>query len=354
MKIIGCDFHPSFQQIAMVDTETGEHTEKRLTPEEAVQFYQQLAGPVVVGMEACGNTLWFERLLASLGHRLRMGDAGKIRAMEVRKQKTDRRDAELLLRLLLEDRFPEVWIPSPEQRDLRQLLVHRHKLVGMRRQVKNQLQHLALNQGLQQKRKLWSQAGQKRFQDLPLTGWTARRREDGLALLEGLNQSVSELDEAVARAAEKDPAARLLQTHPGVGPITALAFSLTLGTIVRFRHSRQVVSYLGLNPAEHSSGGRQRLGSISKQGNPMLRSLLVEAGQSAARLVPELKRAYQRLKQRKHSSVAKVMVARKLAVRLYWMWKTHQSYTATRMQGSPSHPVVAVSAVRLSGRPASR
>jgi transposase len=77
-----------------------------------------------------------------------------------------------------------------------------------------------------------------------------------------------------------------------------------------------VVSYLGLNPAEHSSGGRQRLGSISKQGNAMLRSLLVEAGQSAARLVPELKRAYQRLKHRKHSSVAKVMVARKLAVRL--------------------------------------
>ncbi len=117
---------------------------------------------------------------------------------------------------------------------------------------------------------------------------------------------------------------------------------LTLGEIGRFPHSRQVVSYLGLNPAEHSSGGRQRLGGISKQGNPMLRSLLVEAGQSAARLVPELKRAYQRLKHRKHSSVAKVMVARKLAVQLYWIWKTQQPYSATRMQGSPSHSVAAV------------
>jgi transposase len=104
--------------------------------------------------------------------------------------------------------------------------------------------------------------------------------------------------------------------------------------------SRKVVSYLGLNPSEHSTGGRQRLGSISKQGNAMLRSLLVEAGQSAARLVPELKRAYQRLKQRKHSAVAKVMVARKLAVRLYWMWKMQQPYGATRMQGSPTGPVV--------------
>jgi transposase len=339
MKIIGCDFHPSFKQIAMVDTETGEQTEKKLTPAEAVQFYSQLPGPVLVGMEACGNTLWFERLLAKLGHELWLGDAGKIRALEVRKQKTDRRDAELLLQLLLEKRFPRIWVPSPERRDLRQLLLHRHKLVGMRRQVKNQLQHLALNQGVQQKRRLWTQAGRKLLEELPLTGWTARRREELLELLDGLDRSIGELDEAVKQAAEKDPVAQLLDRHVGVGPITALAFALTLGDVHRFAHSRQVVSYLGLHRSEHSSGGRQRRGKISKQGNAMVRSLLVEAGQSAARLVPELKRAYQRLKHRKHSSVAKVMVARKLAVRLYWMWKTQPPYAATRMQGSPSHPV---------------
>jgi len=326
MKIIGCDFHPSFQQIAMVDTETGEHTEKQLTPSEAVQFYGQLKGQVVVGMEGCGNTLWFERLLAELGHELWLGDASKIRALEVRKQKTDRRDAELLLRLIVEGRFPRLWVPSLEQRDLRQLLLHRHKLVGMKRQVKNQLQHLALNQGVQRKSKLWSRTGRTLLEELPLSGWTARRREELLLLLDDLEQKIGELDVAVERAAEKDTVAPLLKTHPGVGPVTALAFSLTLGQIDRFAHSRQVVSYLGLNPSEHSSGGRQRLGSISKQGNPMLRSLLVEAGQTAARLEPELKRAYQRLKRRKHSAVAKVMVARKLAVRLYWMWRMEQPY----------------------------
>ncbi|MBZ5534138.1 MAG: IS110 family transposase [Acidobacteriia bacterium] len=339
MKIIGCDFHPSFQQIAMVDTETGEHTGRRLTREEAAEFYRGLSGPVIVGMEACGNTLWLERLLAELGHELRMGDAAKIRAMEVRKQKTDRRDAELLLTLLVEGRFPQVWVPGLEQRDTRQLLLHRQKLVSVRRQIKNQLQHLALNQGVQQKRKLWTQKGRQLLEELPLTGWTARRRADDLQLLEQLNRSIAELDTAVEQAAAQDGIARLLQTHPGVGPITALAFGLTLGRVDRFAHSKQVVSYLGLNPAEHSSGGRQRLGSISKQGNPMLRSLLVEAGQSAARLVPELKRAYQRLKHRKHAGVAKVMVARKLAVRLYWIWRTQQPYSATRMQGSPSHLV---------------
>jgi transposase len=337
MKIIGCDFHPSFQQIAMVDTETGEHTEKKLTRKEAVEFYRGLSGEVVVGIEACGNTLWLERLLAELGHELRMGDAAKIRAMEVRKQKTDRRDAELLLRLLLENRFPRVWIPSLEQRDTRQLLLHRHKLVSVRRQIKNQLQHLALNQGVQQKWKLWTQKGRTLLEELPLDGWTARRRADDLQLLDELDRTIAELDRAVEQEAKKNPIALLLQTHPGIGPITALAFVLTLGRIDRFAHSKNVVSYLGLNPAEHSSGGRQRMGGISKQGNPMMRSLLVEAGQSAARLVPELTRAYQHLKHKKHSGVAKVMVARKLAVRLYWMWRTQQPYAATRMQGSPSH-----------------
>lgn len=111
----------------------GSIREKRLTPGEAVEFYSQLSGKVVVGIEASGNTLWFERLLTKLGQQMRMGDAGKIRAMELRKQKTDRRDAELLLKLLLEDRFPEIWVPSLEMRDARQLLVHRQKLVGMRR-----------------------------------------------------------------------------------------------------------------------------------------------------------------------------------------------------------------------------
>jgi transposase len=339
MKIIGCDFHPSFQQIAMVDTDTGEHEEKRLTPAEADEFYSQLKGKVVVGMEASGNTLWFERLLAKLGHEVRMGDASKIRAMEVRKQKTDRRDAELLLTLLLEGRFPEVWVPSLEMRDVRQLLVHRQKLVGMRRQVKNQLQHVALNQGVQRKGKLWTRAGRQLLEELPLSGWTERRRDDMPQWLDSLDQEIAELDQAVEQEASQHAIAQLLQTHPGVGPVTSLAFVLTLGSIERFQQSRQVISYLGLNPSEHSSGGRQRFGAISKQGNPMLRSLLVEAGQSASRGDTELKRAYQRLKQRKHSAVAKVMVARKLAVRLYWMWRTQEPYTATRMQSSPSHPV---------------
>lgn len=133
MLIIGCDFHPGFQQVAIFDNQTGEIEQERLKHrEQAEQFYRSVAGPALVGMEACGHYPWFERLLRECGHELWLGDASRIRASVVRKQKTDRRDAEHLLDLLREGRFPRIWVPSLEQRDVRQLLVHRHKQVQAR------------------------------------------------------------------------------------------------------------------------------------------------------------------------------------------------------------------------------
>lgn len=259
MKIIGCDFHPSYQQIALVDNETGELWEGRLEHErgEARRFYELVEGPVRVGMEAVGNSQWFEKMLAELGHELWIGDAAQIRRLVVRAQKTDRRDARHLVELLLEGRFPRLWVPSAQIRDLRQLLRHRQKLVEVRAQVKNQLQHLALNQGVRRKRRLWSAEGRKVLEKLPLEGWTARRREELLAMLDQLDRQVGELDRAVRAEAERRPEVRLLMTHPGVGPVVGLAYVLTIGPPQRFPRGKQVASYLGLIPRERSSGGRQ-------------------------------------------------------------------------------------------------
>ena len=137
--------------------------------------------------------------------------------------------------------------------------------------------------------------------------------------------------------AEGYPEAIYLMKQPGVGPVTALCFVLTIGPVSRFARSKQVVSYLGLNPSEESSGGKQRLGSISKQGNSMMRHLLVQAAQTASQSDPELRRYYQRLKFRRgHSAIAKVALARKLAVRLYWkLREAAQPLPPARMQGSP-------------------
>jgi transposase len=170
------------------------------------------------------------------------------------------------------------------------------------------------------------------------------RRSDLLEMLDRLDARVAELDQALETEAERRPAVQLLRTHPGVGPVVGLAYVLTLGPVERFARSKQVASYLGLIPRECSSGGRQKLGAISKQGNSLLRMLLVEAAQNAARGDAELRRAYRRLAQRKHTGVAKVMVARKLAVRLYWMLRENRPYALrpeVRMPGSPSHSVVA-------------
>jgi len=298
-------------------------------------------------MEATGYGQWFERMLAKLGHELWVGDAAEIRAAMVRKQKTDARDALHILDLLLANRFPRIWIPSPSERDVRQLLRHRHKMVCLRTSVRNQLHALAMGQGVYRKRKLWAAGGRSELEALALDGWASRRRQDLLAMLDRLDPSLTELDRAVAQEAEQRPAARCLMEQPGVGPVTALMFVLTIGPVERFRRSKQVVSYLGLNPRENSSGGRQRLGAISKQGNSMARFLLVEAAQTASRYDEELRRDYQRLKFRRGTAVAKVAIARKLAVRLYWKLRKHSSPApSARMRGSPEHPLVGASLSR--------
>jgi transposase len=338
MKIVGCDLHTRYQQVAMLDQETGELMERQLEHEsgEARAFYAALSSPVRVGIEATGHTRWFERMLAELGHELWIGDAAEIRASMVRKQKTDARDAAHLLELLLTERFPRIWRPTLEEHDLRQLVWHRQKLVWMRNAVGNQLHALAMGEGVCRKKKLFTKKGRAELESLALGPWASHRRQELLKMLDQLDQSLHQLDQAVEQQAEQNAEAARLMTHPGVGPVTSLAFVLSIGPVARFERSKQVVSYLGLNPREHSSGGRQRLGAISKQGNPMMRSLLVEAGHTAARLDAELRQDYQRLKQRRGSGVAKVAMARKLAVRMYWMLRSQAGYAQlVRMQGSP-------------------
>jgi transposase len=295
-------------------------------------------------MEDTGNRQWFIELVEDLGHVILIGDAAQIRASYVRKQKTDKRDAAHILKLVLENRFPRLWTPDREQRDLRQLVLHRHKLVEIRSRVKNELQHLSLNKGVQKKRTLWSQAGMQLLRELPLKPWAACRREDLLGLLAMLNQQVGMLDLAVQHAAEQNPQANLLMTQPGVGPNTALAFVLTLGDVSRFPRGKQVASYLGLIPREESSGGRQKLGAITKQGNRMLRSLLVEAAQIAVRFDPEFRKQYLHRCHQKPKGVAKVAAARKLAVRLYWMLRSQVGYPEiVRIESSPRVPLVGAS-----------
>jgi transposase len=338
MLIIGCDYHPSFQQIAMLDTETGELQERRLKHrEEAEQFYRDLAvqaAKVRVGMEASGHARWFERLLGELNFELWIGDAAKIAAKRVRKQKTDRQDAQHILKLMLKDDFPKIWVPNWENRDLRQLLWHRHRMVQTRTRIMNQLQAAALNEGLRYKKKLWRGTGRQQLESLPLAPWASRRRHDLLEVLDRINPTIAELTHAIEHEAEKWPQAQRLMTHPGVGALTALAFVLILGEAERFGCGKQIASYLGLVPEEDSSGERRRLGHISKQGSSILRFLLVEAAQVTVRSDARWRNQFFHLAKRRGRKIAKVAMARRLAVRLYWMWRRGWNYEQLESFGS--------------------
>jgi transposase len=338
MIIIGCDYHPSFQQIAFVDTDTGELQERRLQHrEEAEKFYRDLAAQgmkVRVGMEASGHARWFERLLAEVNFELWIGDATEMARKRERKQKTDRQDAQHILQLVMENRFPKIWVPSWENRDLRQLLWHRHRMVQARTRLMNQLQAVALNEGLRYKKKLWREKGRKQLEAIGLAPWASRRREDLLQLLDGLNPTIAELTAAIDQEVEKSAEARRLMTHPGVGPLTSLAFVLIIGRAERFQCGKQIAAYLGLVPLEDSSGERRRLGHITKQGNSLLRFLLVEAAQVTVRSLPEWRSKYCHLTMRRGRKIAKVAMARKLAVRLYWMLRKEWDYEQLRKFGS--------------------
>jgi len=341
MTFVGCDLHTRQQQVAVLDTTTGEIHEHRLPHDgTAVEaFYASLPRPVTVGIESTGYAIWFHTLMQRLGHTVLVGDSAKIRAMVVRKTKTDRRDALHILDLLCHDRFPTIWVPDPATRDLRTLLMHRIRLVRIQTMLKNGLHAIALNQGLACGSKLLRKAGLAQLQALALPLYTAQRRDQSLALLGALRTHLDQLDDAIAAAARAHPDAPRLLTHPGVGPLTALATVVVLGTVSRFPDSKHVVSYVGLAPALNASADKYRLGKITKQGSTLLRFVLGQAATHAARLDPDLKRTYFTLVHRRGRSKAKVAVARKLLVRLFIMLRDQIDYDEFRRRGRV--PVVA-------------
>ncbi len=325
MIIIGVDYHPSDQYIAFVDTETGECGERRLNHSEgeAEKFYRDLrlrGVSVRVGMEATGYSRWFERLLAELGIEVWIGDAAEIKTKRVRKQKTDRQDAQLLLKLLLENNFPRVWIPSPENRDLRQLLWHRHRLVQMRTRIMNQLQALAMNEG---------QAGETSVGSL---GQPAATRLAGVtrsheSYYRGVNSNGRAGSPETARGAAVDDASRRGSTDG-----TRLRADYRNSGAVSVREAnRQLyradpVGEFQCRPS--TAGAHQQARQLSTA------FLLVEAAQVAVRCDSDWRRRYVHLAMRREKNIAKVAMARRLAVRLYWMWRNGWEYSQSVEFGS--------------------
>jgi transposase len=329
----GVDFHSRQQFVVWCDTTDGEIHSIKLDHSEIDQlrtFYSSLRGPVIVGLEATGYSQWFEDLLFELNHEVWIGDASEIRKRARSRHKTDRRDAELILDLLLKNEFPRIYRPNAESRAILQKLRHRHRLVQLRTKAVNHLHAIAISAGLSIKSKLMTKDGRRQLKALTLSDTHRQQRDEWLALIDHLTPVIQSLEKELVPIAEQEIRVTRLMTHPGIGLLTGLAIVHTLGPIDRFPNARKVTAYIGLDPVEDSSGDRKRIGSISKRGSRLVRFLLVEAAQTASQRDPDLKRFYYRVMQRRDKPRAKVAVARQLLVRAYIQLRDEIDYAEFR------------------------
>ncbi|MFQ5930668.1 MAG: IS110 family transposase [Acidobacteriota bacterium] len=331
-QIIAVDFHCKYQKVAWLDPPSGEIRQADIRHEssEAVrEFYSQFSSGSVVGMEVSGYSFWFERMVQEMGLELRLAHPGEAARRRRRRQKNDRRDAEHLLELLLHGEFPSIWRASPEQREQRILVRHLVRLVRQRNRWISVLRALVYNYNLRISRGSLSRAKREQIRQLEMSPRLNRLRDELLGWVEQLEVPIAQLKAEVQALAQGNQEACRLMTIPGIGPMTSLYSVLTLGPVERFRSSKQVVSYVGLDSMEHSSDNLhrpRRYGSISKQGDRLLRWLLVECATVAARVNPQLQRFYHRLKYRKGWPVVKTAVARKLLVCSYVLLRDRIDY----------------------------
>ena len=277
---IGVDIHARQQTVSFLDTADGTTGQVVLEHEgdDIKGFYGQFHGEVIIGIEACGYTNWFEELMEQLGHQLLVGDAAEIRRLARRRQKNDRRDADLLLDLLVHDEFPALFRYSKESREVLRQLRYRHKLVKLRTMVVNTLHALAINAGLSLRAQLLTKGGRKQLAGLQLSAISQQQRDELLSLVDELTRRIGTVEQWLQEQAKNDARVQRLQTHPGVGLLTSLCLVHTLGDLSRFSSTRKVAAYVGFDPMEDSSAERKAYGGISKAGSRLLRYLLVEAG----------------------------------------------------------------------------
>lgn len=332
---IGVDIHARQQTLSYLDTEDGTTGQVELNHErdDVKEFYRKFQGEVVVGIEACGYTNWFEELIEQLGHQLLVGDAAEIRRLARRRQKNDRRDADLLLDLLVHNEFPALFRYSRESREMLRQLRYRHKLVKLRTMVANTLHALAINAGLSLRAKLLTKGGRQQLRALQLSVISQQQRDELLSLADELSRRIQTVEQWLQAQAKCDARVMRLQTHPGVGLLTSLCLVHTLGDFSRFSSTRKVAAYVGFDPMEDSSAERKVYGGISKAGSRLLRYLLVEAGQTAAKDDEHLRQFYRRLLPRRGKARAKVAVARKLLIRCFIMGRAEIDYAEFLRRG---------------------
>lgn len=290
-------------------------------------FFRELR-PARVAIEATGTWWWLVDLLERLGHQPVLSHPKQTKAIASARLKNDRVDAERLAVLCRGDLLPVVWIPSSEMRQARELFRHRVGLVRQRTQVRNQLTSLLSRRNLRPSasRSWYCRRGMAELRGLALSAEAERIRDDTLVLLEVLEARTHQVERELLDRWGDDPRVLRLATIPGIGWLTAVGLVVELGDVVRFPSGKHVASYVGLTPRIRASGSRMRTGHITKEGNRLLRWMLVTAAVQATRRPGPLKTWYRRVCRRKGKKIARVGLARKMTEIIYHVWKDRIDY----------------------------
>ena len=276
-------------------------------------WLRQLPGPRQVVLEASGFWPAFEREVRPEAERMVMVHPQRMKAIASARLKNDRVDSETLAQLSRADLLPLAWMADEATQQLRLRMRLRVTLGRQRAQMKNQLQAVLHQEGfLKPVSDLFGKAGRAWLAGLGLSAAARMAVDLWLRLIDGMDGELAELRKAIEAMAEKDARARWLMTIPGIGAYSAMLIVGEIGDIGRFGSKRALASYAGLSPMVRESAGKRKRGGIGHQGSGMLRWIMLQVAQVAARCSPAAKAWHARLRQRKPAQVAKIALARKL------------------------------------------
>lgn len=328
-RTIGLDVHKKFTEIAILTEEKGVVSRSRIpsTPKAIRAFAAGLAKTDKLALESSTNAFAFSMLLRRYVDDVTVSNPFKTRIIAEAKVKTDKVDAETLARLAAADFLPGVWEPDERTRRIRHQVAHREALSRQRTQVKNRI-HSILHRNLVEYdfSDLFGKSGRAFLETAELPAFERAQLDSDLKLLDFISLRIEEAERGIAKEAHPDEYVQLLLGIPGIRFVTALGIKAAIGDASRFDGPDRLVSYLGLNPSVHQSGNSSYHGPITKRGRSHARWLLIEAAEHAAKAPGPLRAFFLRLKSKKGHNVAKVAVARKLAVVIWHMLTKKEPY----------------------------
>ena len=331
MVTVGVDLHKRVAQVAVLGSE-GEVSQYRFdtATQDMAQFFAQLPGQTPVAVEASATWWWFVDLLERLDHCPVLSHPKQTKAIAAARLKNDRVDAARLALLLRADLLPAVWIPPAALREARELIRHRVYLTQLRTRLRNTLQSMLARRNLRpvDAPRWMSVQGLRELAALPLPAAPAVIRDNCFKLLHVLDEQIRTLDVQLTREWNEDPRVRRLTSVPGIGPFIATVLVLEVGDVHRFPSAKHLASYVGLTPRIRASAERVRAGHISKEGNRLLRWVLVLAATQAARRPGPLRTWYRAVEKRRGRNLARVALARRLTEIVYQLWKTETTFDA--------------------------